>query len=302
LSRKRLFNYAAEGARSGVGAFVLLVLAAMLLGVPTHVQAQSRSEAGVATPLIFGVFPYVSPSTLAARQGPLRGWLVDELGQEVALVTATDFVTFARRTCRGDYDLVLTAPHLGRLAARECGLRVLATTANRSGAVFIARRDSGLNSLDQLRGQTLHLPSALAIVHQLGLEALEQAGIDAEQDMVLRVAVSHNSALLAVLQEGGVGVVGVPTWQDPALGSRERLVEIARSREIPGFVLLGNPARIGEPRLDDLGRALLSMHSQPAGERYFGTTGLNRFVAPEPGLLEQLDPFADRAARALGGS
>jgi phosphonate transport system substrate-binding protein len=283
-----------------VGVSVVLVLAAVLLGTPAH--AQARSEAAVATPLVFGVFPYVSPRALAARQGPLRGWLADELRQDVALVTATDFATFARRACRGDYDLVLTAPHLGRLAARDCGLRVLATTANRSGAVFIVRRDSGLSSLDQLRGQTLHMPSALAIVHQLGLEALQQVGIDPERDMVLRVAVSHNSALLAVLQEGGVGVVGVPTWQDPALGGRDQLVEIARSREIPGFVLLGNPARIEDTRLAHLARVLPSMHSQPAGERYFGTTGLDRFVSPEPDLLEQLDPFADRAARALEGS
>lgn len=281
--------------------FLAVLLLAWCLGAwLAPVAAAEPSDMRVGPPL-FGVFPYMSPAALAARHGPLRAWLAQELDAPVNLVSAPDFETFARRTCQGDYALALTAPHLGRLAQRDCGQMVLAVTANRSAAVFVAHRDSGLTSLADLRGQTLHAPPQLAIIHQLGIEALMAAGLDTDTDITIEVAQSHNSALLAVIQQGGAGLVGLPTWQDARRSGQDQLVEIFRTRDIPGFVLLGNPQRLPAQRLAALSRDLLVLHAETVGERYFQGSGLVRFVQPEPGLLEALDPFADRAARALGG-
>lgn len=280
-------------------ALAVMLLACCLGAWVTPVAAADSTVMRVSPPL-FGVFPYMSPASLATRHGPLRAWLAQELDAPVNLVTAPDFKTFARRTCQGDYVLTLTAPHLGRLAQRDCGQMVLAVTANRSAAVFVARRDAGLASLADLRGQTLHAPPELAIIHQLGIEALLQAGLDVDTELTIEVAQSHNSALLAVLQQG-VGLVGLPTWQDARRSGQDQLVEIFRTRDIPGFVLLGNPERLPAPRLAALSRDLLTLHAEPVGERYFQGSGLVRFMLPETGLLEALDPFADRAARALGG-
>ncbi|WP_018953016.1 phosphate/phosphite/phosphonate ABC transporter substrate-binding protein [Thioalkalivibrio sulfidiphilus] len=273
---------------------------AVCLGLWAGPAAKAESADMRVGPPTLGVFPYMSPAVLAARHGPLRAWLAEELDAPVNLVTAPDFATFARRTCRGDYTLALTAPHLGRLAQRDCGQVVLAVTGNRSSAVFVARRDAGLTSLADLRGQTLHAPPELAIVHQLGVQALSEAGLVPSRDLRVETAQSHSSALLAVLHQGGVGLVGLPTWLDAQRTGRGELVEVHRTEEIPGFVLLGNPTRLPPQRLIALSRDLFALHAEPAGHRYFQGSGLVRFMPPDPGLLEGLDPFADRAARVLG--
>ena len=69
------------------------------------------------TPLTLGVFPYVSPVQLAAFHAPLKDYLTKSLGRPVTLVTAPDFNSFVDRTRDGQYDIIFTAPHLGRLAA-----------------------------------------------------------------------------------------------------------------------------------------------------------------------------------------
>jgi len=273
-----------------------------LIGVQQASVAHGQSRSDDASPIHFGVFPYVSPQVLINRQAPLRDWLSEELQQAVSLVSATDYATFVLRTCNGDYDIVLTAPHLGRLAQRDCGQRVLATTAHPLGAAFVSRRDSGLGDVQSLRGQTLHIPSPLSMIHQVTLGMLRDAGIDPERDVTLRVVDSHNSALLAVLHDGGVGVVGVTTWDDPRLQHRDQYLEIARTPQFPGFALLGNPAKLDSSRLDALARTVLTMHTHPLGERYFGVRSQNRFVVPEPGVLEGLDPYVNQVVRILEGS
>ena len=64
-----------------------------------------------------GVIPYLTPNVLIALFQPLRLQLEKDTGQPVALFTAPDVRSFARRTLKPDFDLIITAAHQARLAA-----------------------------------------------------------------------------------------------------------------------------------------------------------------------------------------
>ncbi len=84
------------------------------------------------TPLTLGVFPYVTPAQLASFHTPLKDYLAKSLQRPVSLVTAPDFDSFVDRTRKGQYDIIITAPHLGRLAETRDSYKRLAQTGHSS--------------------------------------------------------------------------------------------------------------------------------------------------------------------------
>ncbi|HHI76153.1 MAG TPA: phosphate/phosphite/phosphonate ABC transporter substrate-binding protein [Gammaproteobacteria bacterium] len=243
----------------------LLLLWLLLAGAATAAQR---------TALVLGVFPYFSPEQLATLYRPLADHLEARLGRPVRLVSAPDFATFKRRTAAGRYDILVTAPHLGRIAERRNGYRWLALTRNRSEAVFVSRRDSGIHTLGDLRGRRLALPPPLAIVHQMALETLERLGMEPQHDLRLLPRKSHDQALYAVIQgDADAAAFGLPTWRRYRAPEKRALVVIGRSASIPGFAILAHP-RLGEPLLERLREALFAFPDTAEGRHFFDATAL----------------------------
>ena len=111
-----------------------VVMVCALLMMSLHVHA---AEA----PLTFGIFPYVSHQQMVAYYTPLRDCLQQAGGQKLTIITAPDFHAFRDRTREGAYDIILTAPHLGRLAEMESGFKRVAITRYRVHGVVVVAKD-----------------------------------------------------------------------------------------------------------------------------------------------------------------
>jgi len=146
-----------------------------------------------------GLFPNLTPFTLIAVHQPIRLYLEQQLHRPVQLLTAPDFRSFAKRTQNGEYDLVLTAPHLARLAEQDAGYIPVATYDDELRALLLVAKHSPVTRLDQLRGAKVAMPDPMAVVNMLGREMLNKAGV-ADSEYVLVDAHSHNGAALAVLR------------------------------------------------------------------------------------------------------
>jgi phosphonate transport system substrate-binding protein len=129
------------------------------------------------TPLTFGVFPYVSRGQLMELHTPLKRYLEKQLQQPADMITAPDFVEFMARTQQGEYDLVLTALHLGRLAETRGGYLRVAKTGYQVHGIFLARKDSGIRSLADLKGKTIMLAQPISIIYQMGVQELIRNGL-----------------------------------------------------------------------------------------------------------------------------
>ena len=93
--------------RSWLGAGALVVVGWSLTG-PTWAQPASAA-------LSIGVLPNVSARVLLASYQPMREYFERALRQPVTIVTAPDFRAFAANSLKGEYDIVVTAPNLGRV-------------------------------------------------------------------------------------------------------------------------------------------------------------------------------------------
>jgi phosphonate transport system substrate-binding protein len=109
--------------------------------------------------LVFGVYPYLTATEIVDQYALLRDYVARITDRPVSMVSARDFPAFIDRTRSGDYDLVFTAPHMGRLAEIRDGWRQVVQTGFRMEIVILTRKDSRIRQLEDLRNRSISVGS-----------------------------------------------------------------------------------------------------------------------------------------------
>jgi phosphonate transport system substrate-binding protein len=256
------------------------------------VTAASFARAAEA-PLVLGVFPYISRVQLMAQHAPLRTLIEKTLHHPVDFVTAPDFDQFAQRTKEGDYDVVLTAPHLGRLAQVRDGYIPLVRTGHEVQAVFLARGDSSIRSVSDLKGKTIMIAQPVSIVYQLAAQYLRDHHLVPGKDVTIIPTRTHNNALYAPARgEADASATGVVLWQTAEPAIKAQLVEIGATRTVPGFIVLANH-RMPPGDVKKLKTALLHYPQTPEGKAYFDNNHFKGFTTIDPKDMKSMDPYID---------
>lgn len=273
-------------------------LLAAIAGMACGALALPR-EASAAS-LKLGLLPYLNTRTLIQNYTPLAAFLGKALGLGVQLETAPDFTTFVQRAFRGDYDLMLMAPHYARLAEVEYGYRPLLIHKTPIRALLIVAKHQPLASVADLRGTTLAVHERSAIIAILGVSWLRDHGLEENRDYHFVQTVTHSSALLHV-QSGRAraALVSYSTLiQAPA--ELQQNIDIAYEyARIPGLYLLAHP-RLAPAQTQAVRAALIRFEQSPEGQAFFKTTGHGgyREVSPEDARL--LDRSLPETRRLLG--
>jgi phosphonate transport system substrate-binding protein len=248
--------------------------------------------------LKIGLFPNLTPFTLIAVHQPIRLYLEQQLHRPVQLLTAPDFRSFARRTQRGEYDLVLTAPHLARLAELDAGYVPVATYDEELQALLLVAKHAPFTRLTELRGTKIAIPDPLAVVNMLGLEMLNKAGVS-ESEYVLVNAHSHNGAALAVLRgEAQAAILGSVPFAQLASEVRNELRVLASSRPIQSQYWLVN-GRVDANQRRQIQNALLQFSATPEGRKYMASRGCRGVRKTAPDELRSEDAFAREVRKLL---
>jgi len=241
--------------------------------------------------ITLGVLPYVTAGQLVEYHTPLKNYIAESLGRPVALITAPDLPGFVERTGKHEYDLILTAPHFGRLAERRDGYQVVVRTLNEIQAAFLVRKDSDIQRLEDLKGKRIMVAQPISMMYQLSVGTLEKKGLVPGKNITIVEARTNNNALSAPLRdEADAGVTGILLWGLATGENKEKLRLIATSPSMPGFVLMAHK-RMPKRDVDKLRKALLSFHTTATGEAYFTESGLKGFRLTDNKTMSKLDPY-----------
>ncbi len=244
-----------------------------------------------AAPLTFGVFPYVSPGQLLEFHTPLKTYLEHQLKRPVDLVTAPDFVEFMERTRKGEYDLVLTAPHMGRLAETRDGYQRLVMTGHDVTGIFLVRQDSEIRQIADLKGKTLMVAQPISVIYQMTVAHLRKHGLEPGRDLTLIDTKTHNNALYAPARhEADASVTGILLWSKAEPALRAQLREIGHTDTVPGFLILAHE-RLGPATIKQLQKLLLAYPDTEEGRAYFSATDLKSFRRVDDKTMKALDPY-----------
>lgn len=267
---------------AGLMRFVSLVLV-LVLG-PSALASEN-------TPLTLGVFPYVTPVQLASFHTPLKDYLAKSLQRPVSLVTAPDFDSFVDRTREGQYDIIITAPHLGRLAETRDGYKRLAQTRHVVQGIFLARKDSNIHRIEDLRGKNLMIAQKVSIIYQMAEHTLREKGLVPGESVTIVETRTHNNAMHAPLRgEADASVTGTLLWRVLKDDQKDQMRVIGTTEEAPGFMLMANP-RLSSRDIAKIRKLLLDFHRVPGSEAYFSTTGYEKFDLIDDKVMKKLDPY-----------
>ena len=274
--------------RTVIRALSLMVTALLLF--PPALYAAPENET-----IVLGVFPYLSANQIMEQLSPLSKRIEETLGKKVTMVSAPDFLSFVDRTTRGEYDLVLTAAHMGRLAQTRDGWKRVARSGQKTAAVLLVRKDSGIHGLQDLRGKKMAVGNVRSVTYLLAEEVLVQNGLTAGKDVkVIETTTFSNVVQSVFLREADVGAT--PTllwdnWVNVNEAQNRELREIYRTkRTIPSFLILAGP-RTDRATIRRLRESLLSFKNTPEGRSFFEKSRYDSFLPLGEATMKQIDPY-----------
>lgn len=194
----------------------LLACAAM----PCRVVAQQRPVS-----LTVGVVPQQSAVDLARDWIPMLQEVGRRAGIQLDFRTAPDIPTFEDRVLAGAYDLAYMNPYHYTVFSRSPGYKAFLKEKNRKlVGIIVVRKDSPVQSLDQLAGQVVGFPAPAAFAASILPRAeFSRRGIDIQA----RFVSSHDSAYRGVAQglfAAGGGVQRTLEALDPAVAGQLRVL------------------------------------------------------------------------------
>lgn len=250
--------------------------------------------------LIVGVLPTLSPRVLLNNYQPFREYLQHALKRPVEMVTATDFAAFHKSTLAGDYDIVVTAAHLGRLAETERGYIPLATYKSANRAMVMTSRAAPLKSIRDLRGHTVAILDRYALIAGQAIAWLDEQGLREGSDYRLLETPSHNSSAYSVLSgESTLAIISPAGWKQMPENIREGLQVFTTLPEVPSLMWLANPRLAREAsRLKSI--LLAFSPDSPEGKQFFHVTGYQGMRDISPEEMKSLDPYTRYLQKNLG--
>jgi NitT/TauT family transport system substrate-binding protein len=130
------------------------------------------------TPLRVAMFP--AGSTLPAQAALAKG-IFERNGLQVQLTEGTDLPVFMAALAKGQYDIVMSVPTLVMIGVEKgIDLQIISSlqrsSAQRPNAVWITR-DHAIESLGQLKGKTIAVPSLTGIIIDATAYLLSRNGV-----------------------------------------------------------------------------------------------------------------------------
>ncbi len=250
-------------------------------------------------PLQIGLLPINSTRNLVSIYDPLREYLEMSLGRPVILLSSADFRSFQESTIKGEFDLIMTAAHMGRLAELEAGYLPLARYISEQHALLVMAKDRPLPPQADLRGKviagiepmTLTMGSAMRWLHKQGLqEGSNFTLLTTPTPLSAAYAVNSHQADLAVLSTQGM------KQMPPAL--RNNLEVYQQMDVIPSLMWLANP-RLKNQAIQ-LRMILLKFTSELIpGKRFYDATGYIGMREIKPGEMRAMDADAEAMKKLL---
>jgi phosphonate transport system substrate-binding protein len=272
-------------------------LAATVLA-PAALRAQTASPAAA---LEIGLLPNISARVLLTQYQPLRDFLAREMKRPVQLSTAPDWATFQQRTVALEYDLVITAAHLARLAQLERGHLPLVSYSPDIKAMVVCSAAKPIKQITDLRGQTLVLSNPQSLVTLRGMQWLAENGLQPGKDFrSIKTPTDDSVGSVVVRGDAIAAMLSGGEFRAIPDAIKSQLQVVTTFAEVPGFVAMANPKMTQGDAQTLRGKLLQFAQASDEGKAFFAATGFSGMREVPAGLMEGLDPYVAATRKLLG--
>lgn len=250
-------------------------------------------------PLVLGVFPHLTAKQIVVAYRPVADTLEKHLQRKVVIYSARDFKTFVERTRQGEYDILLTAPHLAWLARQDAGYRPLLKYAQPVTGLLLVRTDSPFRELKALRGHTIAIPDPFAVAVMALHDQMAAQGLRNDIDYRTAISGSHRNAAMQVINGRADGaMLGRHTYSLLPPELRRQLRVLATTPPLSSLMYLTHP-RLRDAEAQTIRSALLDFASRPEGRAFMHDGGYAGFVDVDGRELRAFHPYAKQVQNLL---
>lgn len=241
--------------------------------------------------LQIGMLPYLSTHKLINVMKPLKNYLEAQLNRKVVLVTAPDFRSYMQRSLEGAYDIYLTAPHFAALAESKAGHHRLSGLSRVLDGSIIVAKNGGIQNVLDLKHKILATPDRLAIITMLGENLVRNQGIQPGRDITIRHMISHNSAILSVVNgKADAAVASAAIFENMPQNIKNQLAILTTTEKVPHAMFMAK-ADLPEEDILSAREAFLAFTADGPGKIYFARTGQGTMQKITNEHMKLLSPF-----------
>lgn len=162
----------------------------------------------------FGILPRLSAAEMVTMFSPVADYLTRELGERVVPVVPKDFESYKEMARSGQMDFGFANSLVYIEIKRDVNIRPFAVSVEKTAGtkfrgIFIARKDSGIETLQNLKGKRLVFVDKSSVVYLTGILRLDRAGFDVNKDFsTMPFAKKVNNVAMAVFSKAAdAGVI-----------------------------------------------------------------------------------------------
>ena len=242
------------------------------------------------TSIRLGLFPYVNPAKLIEHHRSFVEHLEASTGVQIQVLTSPNYQTFLQRTRDNEFDLILTAPHFGRLAEVRSGYQRIAMTKHNVQGVYMVKSDSSIQNISELKSKRLTIAAPTSIVYRLAEHQLrEEYGLENGKNIEIIPTGNHNNAIYAVIRgESEAAVTGINLYRGLIKTRGPIIRKIGETKKIAGFMFMAN-RDVSPQRVQQLKDAALDFGTTDTGKKYL----FHGFKEISDKTMRLLDAYTD---------
>ena len=254
------------------------------------------TEAG----LEVGVLPNVSARVLMSQYEPMQNHLSKNLGLPVQVSTAPNWREFYQRMKQGQYQVVVAAGNVARLAEKDLGYKPLLSYEPQVPALFVTRKGVATPPPALLTGQTLAMANPASLVAFEGLRWLEQQGlVSGKQYQALLVRTDDSVGNTILRGEAVAGLMSMGEFRAHAPEVRDQLAVHTKFADVTSFLVIVSPT-LDPALVERLKKLLLGFDGQVDDARlFFERSGFKAIVPLNPVAMKNLDAYVDSTRKQL---
>ena len=223
---------------------------------------------------------------------PLMENLEKGLGlSSVQLETPPHFSGMYQRIQNNGFDLLVSPPHIARLAQKRLGWHPVVMFQPEHQAILLAREADGPASLEALRGGTIAVLDNNALVAIVMMDALAKKGLVMNRDFKVIETRSYDSSQIAVKQ----GVAQAMVFRSQGFieaNARDQLKILFEVGVLPGYVMIAAPATT-KAQLQKLRWQLVAFGKTPEARPFLQKLGYETLSPATEEAMRRLDPYLD---------
>lgn len=250
-------------------------------------------------PLTLGVFPNTTAKQIVETYRPLADALEKSLQRRVEIYSAPNFKTFVERTRQGEYDLLLTAPHLAWLARQDAGYQPLLKYTQPVRGLLVVKSTSPYRDVAELRGHSIAIADPLAVIVLAVQAELAEAGLKSGTDYQIINAGTHiNAALQVIKGRADAAMVGQNALMQFPPDLHQQLHVLLETPPLSSLTYLTHP-RLRDAEVKTIRNTLLRFANTPEGRALLKQGGFGGFSTLNSNELNAFRPYALQTQKML---